>query len=132
MNLWNKFIVYIFGEKLIPFGEKLIPFDEFTKQLNAKLVEYGYKRDYNIIIKYKIFYYGTIAYDFFIIDPVNEVVHFVNNENDNPVGGWTSFGKENFTKTNLNFLFEKASLYAKLSKKCMIQAKLDEIGKDFE
>ena len=125
MNLWNKFIVYIFGEKLIPF-------DEFTKQLNAKLVEYGYKRDYNIIIKYKIFYYGTIAYDFFIIDPVNEVVHFVNNENDNPVGGWTSFGKENFTKTNLNFLFEKASLYAKLSKKCMIQAKLEEIEKDFE
>lgn len=44
MNLWNKFIVYIFGEKLIPF-------DVFTNQLNAKLVEYGYKRDYDIIIK---------------------------------------------------------------------------------
>lgn len=126
MNLWNKFIVYIFGEKFIPF-------DEFTKQLNAKLVEYGYKRDYDIIIKYKIFYFGIIAYayDFFIIDPVNEVVHFVNNENDNPIGGWTSFGKEKFTKTNLNFLFEKASLYAKLSKKYKIQAKLEEIEKDF-
>lgn len=125
MNLWNKFIVYIFGEKLIPF-------DEFTKQLNAKLVEYGYKRDYDIIIKYKIFYFGTKAYDFFIIDTVNELVLFVNNENDNPIGGWTSFGKENFTKTNLNFLFEKASLYAKLSKKYKIQAKLEEIEKDFE
>lgn len=125
MNLWNKFIVYIFGEKLIPF-------DEFTKQLNAKLVEYGYKRDYNINIKYKIFYFGTKAYNFFIIDPVNEFVHFVNNENNNPISGWTSFGKEKFTKTNLNLLFEKASLYAKLSKKCKIQAKLAEIEKDFE
>ena len=125
MNLWNKFIEYIFGEKLIPV-------DEFIKQLDAKLVEYGYKRDCYIILKYKILYFGTKAYNFFIIDPVNEQVHFVNNENNNPCCGWTSFGKEKFTKTNLNLLFEKATLYAKLSKKCRIQAKLDEIEKDFE
>lgn len=126
MNLWNKVIEYIFGEKLIPF-------DEFIKQLDVKLVEYGYKRYYEYIIKYKIFYFGTKkAYNFFIIDLVNEQVHFVNNENNNPIDGWTSFGKEKFTKTNLNFLFEKASLYAKLSKKCVVMEKLASINKDFE
>lgn len=127
MNLLNKFIEYIFGEKVIPF-------DEFTKQLNDKLIAYGYKRDYdNCIVRYKIFYFGMTAhdYDFFIIDCVNELVHFVNNENNNPVGGFTSFGKEKFTKTNLNLLFEKASLYTKLSKKCIVMTKLSDINKDF-
>ena len=42
MNLFNKFIEYIFGEKLIPF-------DEFTKQLDDKLIEYGYKKGSGIL-----------------------------------------------------------------------------------
>ena len=127
MNLWNKFVDYILGEKLIPY-------DEFIKQLDSKLVEYGFKRDNGMCVaEYRLFYFGTKAYDcvFFQIDLVSEQVNFVNNENNNPSGGWTSFSKENFTKTNLNFLFEKATTFVKLSKKCVVKAKLAEINKDF-
>lgn len=128
MNLWNKFVTYIFGEKVIPF-------DEFTKQLDSKLVEYGYKRDYGMCVaEYRLFYFGNKATYcvFFQIDRVSEQINFVNNKNNNPRGGWSSFDKEKFTKTNLNFLFELAKIYAIYSKECRIQAKLDEIGKDFE
>lgn len=127
MNLWNKFVDYILGEKVIPFGE-------FTKQLDEKLIEYGYKRNYCFAIaEYRLFYFSAKGYDciFFQIDRVSEQVNFVNNENNNPSGGWSSFDKEKFTKTNLNFLFEKASIFAKLSKKCVVKAKLAEINKDF-
>lgn len=127
MNLWNKFVDYILGEKVIPY-------DEFIKQLDSKLVEYGYKRDNGMCVaEYRLFYFGTKAYDcvFFQIDRVSEQVNFVNNENNNPSGGWTSFSKEKFTKTNLNLLFEKALTFVKLSKKCVVKAKLAEINKDF-
>lgn len=127
MNLWNKFVDYILGEKVIPF-------EEFTKQLDSKLAEYGYKKDYGMCVaQYSLFYFGNKASDcvFFQIDRVSEQVNFVNNEKNNPSGCWTSFDKEKFTKTNLNFLFEKASTFAKLSKKCVVMEKLAEINKDF-
>lgn len=127
MNLWNKFVDYILGEKVIPF-------DEFANQLNDKLVEFGYKRDSGLCVaQYSLFYFGHKASDcvFFQIDRVSEQVNFVNNENNNPSGGWTSFSKEKFTKTNLNLLFEKALTFVKLSKKCVVKAKLAEINKDF-
>ena len=122
MNLLNKFIKYIFGEKLIPF-------DEFTKQLDDKLIEYGYKKGSGIcgVSEYTLFYFSFNCV-FFQIDHVCEQVIFVNN---NPFDGFTIFDKEKFTKTNLNLLFEKAKIFSKLEKKCMIQAKLDEIEKDF-
>ena len=41
MNLWNKFVDYILGEKVIPY-------DEFVKQLDDKLIEYGYKREWGV------------------------------------------------------------------------------------
>ena len=128
MNLLNKFVDYILGEKVIPY-------DEFVKQLDDKLIEYGYKRNCGICVAdYSLFYFGNKASNcvFFQIDKVSEQVNFVNNEKNNPSGGWTTFDKEKFTKTNLNFLFEKASTFAKLSKKCVVMEKLASINKDFE
>lgn len=129
MNLLNKFIEYIFGEKLIPF-------DEFSKQLDDKLIEYGYKRGCGIcgVSEYTLFYFSFNCV-FFQIDHVCEQVIFVNtNPFDgftNPFDGFTIFDKEKFTKTNLNLLFEKAKIFSKLEKKCRIQSKINEIEKDF-
>ena len=122
MNLLNKFIKYIFGEKLIPF-------DEFTKQLDDKLIEYGYRRGCGIsgVSMYTLFYFGFNCI-FFQIDHVCEQVIFVNN---NPFEGFNIFDKEKFTKTNLNLLFEKAKIFSKLEKKYRIQSKINEIEKDF-
>ena len=122
MNLLNKFIEYIFGEKLIPFYE-------FSKQLDDKLIEYGYKRGCGImgVSEYTLFYFGFNCI-FFQIDSVCEQVIFANNT---PFEGFTIFAKEKFTKTNLNLLFEKAKIFVKLEKKCRIQGKINEIEKDF-
>lgn len=129
MNLWNKFVDYILGEKVISFGE-------FTKLLEEKLNESGYKKVSHIgSTDYNLFYYNSKVtegyFTFFQIDTINETVSFANSKDFNPTGCWHSFSKEKFTKTNLNFLFEKASIFAKLSKKCVVMEKLAEINKDF-
>lgn len=130
MNLWNKFVDYILGEKVIPF-------DELVKQLDDKLVEYGYKKINHIgSTDYDLFYYNSKVpanyYTFFQIDTISETVNFANSKDNNPNGCWHSFSKEYFTKQNIQALFDRVEEYAKFSKKCRIQAKLDEIGKDFE
>ena len=130
MNLWNKFVDYILGEKVIPFGE-------FTKQLEEKLNEYGYKRVSHIgSTDYNLFYYNSKVpaddYTFFQIDIINETVNFANSKDNNPTSCWHSFSKEYFTKQHLQALFDRVEEYAKFSKQCRIQAKIDEIGKDFE
>ena len=130
MNLWNKFVDYILGEKVIPFGE-------FTKQLEEKLSEYGYKKIIHIgSTDYDLFYYnGKVPaddYTFFQIDTINETVNFANSKDNNPTGCWHSFSKEYFTKQHLQALFERVEEYAKFSKQCRIQVKLDELNKDFE
>lgn len=130
MNLWNKFVDYILGEKVIPFGE-------FTKQLEEKLNEYGYKRVSHIgSTDYNLFYYNSKVpaddYTFFQINIINETVGFVNSKDYNPTGCWHSFSKEYFTKQHIQALFERVEEYAKFSKQCRIQVKLDELNKDFE
>lgn len=129
MNLWNKFVDYILGEKVIPFGE-------FTKQLEEKLNEYGYKKVSHIgSTDYNLFYYNSKVsegyFTFFQIDTINETVSFANSKDFNPTGCWHSFSKEYFTKQHLQALFDRVEEYAKFSKQCRIQAKIDEIGKDF-
>lgn len=130
MNLWNKFVDYILGEKVIPF-------DDFYKQLDDKLIEYGYKKIIHIgCTDYYLFYYNSKVpaddYTFFQVDTINETVNFANSKDNNPNGCWHSFSKEYFTKQNLQTLFDRVKEYAKFSKECRIQAKIDEIGKDFE
>ena len=130
MNLWNKFVDYILGEKLIPFGE-------FTKQLEEKLNESCYKKVSHIgSTDYNLFYYNSKVpaddYTFFQIDIINETVNFANSKDNNPTSCWHSFSKEYFTKQHLQALFDRVEEYAKFSKQCRIQAKIDEIGKDFE
>lgn len=130
MNLWNKFVDYILGEKVISFGE-------FTKLLEEKLNESGYKKVSHIgSTDYNLFYYnGKVPegyFTFFQIDTINETVSFANSKDFNPTGCWHSFSKEYFTKQHLLALFDRVEEYAKFSKQCRIQAKIDEIGKDFE
>ena len=130
MNLWNKFVDYILGEKVIPFSE-------FTKPLEEKLKEFGYKRVPHIgSTDYDLFYYSSKVpaddYTFFNIDIINETVNFANSKDNNPNGCWHSFSKEYFTKQHLQALFDRIEEYAKFSKQCRIQAKLDELNKDFE
>lgn len=130
MNLWNKFVDYILGEKVIPF-------DDFYKQLDDRLLEFGYKKIIHIgCTDYYLFYYNSKVpaddYTFFQVDTINETVNFANSKDNNPNGCWHSFSKEYFTKQNLQTLFDRVEEYAKFSKECKIQAKLNEIGKDFE
>lgn len=129
MNLWNKFVDYILGEKVIPY-------DEFIKQLDSKLVEYGYKKINHIgSTDYDLFYYNSNVpadnYTFFQIDTINETVNFANSKDYNPTSCWHSFSKEYFTKQNIQALFDRVEKYAKFSKQCVVKAKLAEINKDF-
>ena len=110
MNLWNKFVDYILGEKVIPFGE-------FTKQLEEKLNEYGYKKIIHIgSTDYDLFYYNSNVpaddYTFFQIDTINKTVNFANSKDNNPTGCWHSFSIEYFTKQNLQALFDRVEEYA--------------------
>lgn len=119
---------------------KKISFGVFSKSLEDKLIELGYKKKNKLSRSYfSLFYANKKAhivpeyYDYFYIEPYYENIGFANNIENNPCGCWHGFSMpEDFTKENLDILFDRATNYAKFSKKCSIQAKLDEIGKDFE
>lgn len=118
---------------------KKIPFEVFSKSLQDKLIELGYKkygtgnRTY-----FSLFYYNKKEnivpeyYNFFYIESYYENIGFATDFEYNPCGCWHGFSSpEDFTKENLDELIERAKDYATNSKKCRIQAKFDEIGKDF-
>ena len=119
-----------------------IPFDKFSKSLQDKLIELGYKKEESLSstssTTFYLFYYNkkkhtvpAAYYEYFCINSYFGYVHFINSEN-NPFENCNTFcSPSDFTKENLDKLFEKATNYAANSKKCMIQAKLDEIEKDF-
>ncbi len=116
-----------------------IPFDVFSKSLQDKLIELGYKKEESsssTSTTFYLFYYNKKKhsvhgyYEYFCINSYFGYVHFINS--DNPFENCNTFcSPSDFTKENLDKLFEKATNYAANSKKCMIQAKLDEIEKDF-
>lgn len=119
---------------------KKIPYNVFSKSLQDKLIELGYKKKNKLSRFYFSLFYANKKehivpeyYDYFYIEPYYENIGFANNIENNPCGCWHGFcSPANFTKENLDTLFELATNYAIHSKKCRIQAKLDEIGKDFE
>ena len=119
-----------------------IPFDVFSKSLQDKLIELGYKKKESSYstgsTTFYLFYYNkkkhTIPdyYEYFCINSYFGYIHFINNSKNNPFECCNRFSSPlDFTKENLDKLFEKATNYAANSKKCKIQAKLDEIEKDF-
>lgn len=117
-----------------------MPFDVFSKSLQDKLIELGYKKKkVHILLVVPLFtcfittkrntLYLTIMNIFVLI---LGYIHFINSIENNPFEYCNRFcSPSDFTKENLDKLFEKATNYAANSKKCMIQAKLDEIEKDF-
>ena len=119
---------------------KKIPFEVFSKSLQDKLIELGYKKSETGNRTYfSLFYYNKKEhlipeyYHYFYIESYYENIGFANNNENNPDGCWHGFSRpEDFTKENLDTLFERATTYAIDSKKRRIQIKLDEIGKDFE
>ena len=119
---------------------KKISYGVFAKLLEDKLIELGYKKKNKLSRSYfSLFYANKKAhivpeyYDYFYIEPYYENIGFANDNDNNPCSYWHGFTiPDEFTKENLDILFEKATNYAIHSKKCMVQAKLDEIGKDFE
>ena len=120
---------------------KKISFEVFSKSLQDKLIELGYKKygADNYTTHFRLFYYNKKEhivpeyYDYFYIEHYYENIGFANNIENNPCGCWHGFSKpEDFTKEHLDTLIERATNYAITSKQCRIQAKIDEIGKDFE
>lgn len=120
-----------------------IPFDVFSKSLQDKLIELGYKKEESSSstssTTFYLFYYNkkkhTVPgyYEYFSINSYFGYVHFINSIENNPFECCNRFSSPlDFTKENLDKLFEKATNYAANSKKCKIQAKLDEIEKDFD
>lgn len=123
-------------------NQNIIPFDVFSKSLQDKLIELGYKKKESSYstgsTTFYLFYYNkkkhTVPasyYEYFYINSYFGYVHFINNENYRFENCNRFCSPSDFTKENLDKLFEKATNYAANSKKCMIQAKLDEIEKDF-
>lgn len=123
-------------------NQNIIPFDVFSKSLQDKLIELGYKKKESSYstgsTTFYLFYYNkkkhTIPdyYEYFCINSYFGYIHFINSIENNPFEYCNRFcSSSDFTKENLDKLFEKATNYAANSKKCMIQAKLDEIEKDF-
>lgn len=137
LNLKNMFNL-VRKPKKIPFD--VIPFDVFSKSLQDKLIELGYKKfGTDNTMQFRLFYYNKKEqivpgyYEYFYIEAYYENIGFANNIENNPCGCWHGFSSpEEFTKENLDKLFEKATNYATNSKKCQIRAKIDEIGKDFK
>lgn len=123
-------------------NQNIIPFDVFSKSLQDKLIELGYKKEGSSSstssTTFYLFYYNKknhsvpAYYEYFSINSYYGYVHFINSIENNPFECCNRFSSPlDFTKENLDKLFEKATNYAANSKKCMIQAKLDEIEKDF-
>ena len=123
-------------------NQNIIPFDVFSKSLQDKLIELGYKKEGSSSstssTTFYLFYYNkknhTVPayYEYFSINSYYGYVHFINSIENNPFECCNRFSSPlDFTKENLDKLFEKATNYAANSKKCRIQAKLDEIEKDF-
>lgn len=118
---------------------KKISFEVFSKSLQDKLIELGYKKSNTGNRTYfSLFYYNKKEhlipeyYHYFYIESYYENIGFANNNENNPDGCWHGFcSPEDFTKENLDTLFERATTYAIHSKNCKIQSKIDEIGKDF-
>ena len=118
-----------------------IPFDVFSKSLQDKLIELGYKKEESsssTSTTFYLFYYNKKKhsvpgyYEYFSINSYFGYVYFINSIENNPFENCNTFCSPlDFTKENLDKLFEKATYYAANSKKCRIQAKLDEIEKDF-
>ena len=119
---------------------KKMPFEVFSKSLQDKLIELGYNKSSTGNRTYfHLFYYNKkehivpAHYEYFYIESYYENIGFANNIENNPCGCWHGYCRpEDFTKENLDTLFERATNYATNSKQCRIQAKIDEIGKDFE
>lgn len=119
---------------------KKISFEVFSKSLQDKLIELGYKKiGTGSTIHFRLFYFNKKKhivpkdYEYFYIESYFENIGFANNIENNPCGCWHGYCRpEDFTKEHLDTLFEKAINYATYSKKCIIQAKIDEIEKDFE
>lgn len=119
---------------------KKISFGVFSKSLEDKLIELGYKKTKRLARSYfSLFYANKKAnvvpeyYDYFYIEAYYENIGFANDIDNNPCGCWHGYcSPEDFTKENLDILFELATNYALNSKKCVVQAKLNDIGKDFE
>lgn len=119
---------------------KRIPYDVFSKSLQDKLIELGYKKKNKLSrFYYSLFYANKKAhivpeyYDYFYIEPYYENIGFANDIESNPCGCWHGYcSPEDFTKENLDILIEKATNYALNSKKCVVQSKLNDIEKDFE
>lgn len=123
-------------------NQNIIPFDVFSKSLQDKLIELGYKKEGSSSstssTTFYLFYYNkkkhTVPdyYEYFCINSYFGYVLFINSIENNPFECCNKFSSPlDFTKENLDKLFEKATNYAANSKKCKIQAKLDEIEKDF-
>lgn len=123
-------------------NQNIIHFDVFSKSLQDKLIELGYKKEESpsstSSTTFYLFYYNkkkhTVPgyYEYFSINSYFGYIHFINSIENNPFECCNRFSSPlDFTKENLDKLFEKATNYAANSKKCMIQAKLDEIEKDF-
>ena len=123
-------------------NQNIIPFDVFSKSLQDKLIELDYKKEESSSstssTTFYLFYYNKKKhsvpgyYEYFSINSYFGYVHFINSIENNPFECCNRFSSPlDFTKENLDKLFEKATNYAANSKKCKIQAKLDEIEKDF-
>lgn len=123
-------------------NQNIIPFDVFSKSLQDKLIELDYKKEESSSstssTTFYLFYYNKkkhsvpAYYEYFSINSYFGYVHFINSIENNPFECCNRFSSPlDFTKENLDKLFEKATNYAANSKKCKIQAKLDEIEKDF-
>ena len=119
---------------------KKISFDIFSKSLQDKLIELGYKKygTDNHTTHFRLFYYNKKEhivpeyYEYFYIEHYYKNIGFTNNIENNPCGCWHVFSRtEHYTKEHLDTLIERAINYATYSKKCIIQAKIDEIRKDF-
>jgi len=118
---------------------KKMPFEAFSKSLQDKLIELGYNKSSTGNRTYfRLFYYNKKEhivpeyYDYFYIESYYENIGFANNIENNPCGCWHGFSMpEDFTKEHLDELVERATNYVTTSKQCRIQAKIDEIGKDF-
>lgn len=108
-------------------------FNEFSEIIQTKLSELNFTKEINNgDIIYKTFFSDekyTGVFTFVTIYVDTKRVAFANGLS--PIGCWHSLSEYYFTNENLNYLLDLLSEISINSKKCLVQAKLNDLEKDF-
>lgn len=113
--------------------KKKYTFDEFSNILQAKLDELNFTKYHTMYsLRYKNYFSNSECSGDFCFVIINFHYNYIGFSNGlDPTKCWHSLSEYYLTHENLQYLLNLISEISINSKKCMVQAKLDDLEKDF-